>query len=178
MTETENVLTQNAAKYPQMRPQDAVKLLYQSEFCGGHIINDEKSCLDMLLSESAGVPHGNGVPLFEKIGNGVTRVNLAALDGEGAVRVLGKVFIKSAKEHIGSMSGFLGKLKVLRSLTESGKMPFDKENLEDFLEKYEKSGCPLVSHSDEYKRAYAPSYRVILEKYENEITEVLHEKMV
>ena len=33
-------LQDHGTRYPQMEPRDAVKLAYQSEFAGGHLIRD------------------------------------------------------------------------------------------------------------------------------------------
>ena len=44
-TEILSVLTAHAKKYPLMLPCDAVKLLYQNEFGGGHLVQDEKQSL-------------------------------------------------------------------------------------------------------------------------------------
>ena len=40
MDELIKILRAHAEKYPLMRPQDAVKLVYQNEFGGGHLIVD------------------------------------------------------------------------------------------------------------------------------------------
>ena len=46
------ILLKNYTKYPEMQVQDAVKLLYQSEFGGGHMISDIGKSLDRILEES------------------------------------------------------------------------------------------------------------------------------
>ena len=40
------ILASHAERYPLMEPTDAVKLIYQNEFGGGHLIRDEESCLN------------------------------------------------------------------------------------------------------------------------------------
>ncbi len=51
----EDILLQHFDRYPQMQPQDAVKLIYQQEFGPGHLIKDEKKALEYLRQEMAGV---------------------------------------------------------------------------------------------------------------------------
>ena len=45
MEELEKILQDHAKRYPQMEPTDGVKLIYQNEFGGGHLIKDENACL-------------------------------------------------------------------------------------------------------------------------------------
>ena len=163
MKELEQVLRQQAARYPKMQPTDAVKLIYQNEFGGGHLIRDEEKCLDYLRKEYASIAKNAKIPLYEEIGNGMVRVYLPALPEEDLEK-LGRDFIWSAAEHIGAMERFLKKLDVLRQLTSKGVFSFDAAELESYLSGYEASGCPMVSHSEIYRKLYAPAYRVVLKK--------------
>lgn len=157
-----SILLTHAAQYSEMEPRDAVKLLYQNEFGGGHLIRDEEKCLSYLESEYQGLSSSSGMPLLEDIGNGFFRVNLAALDAHGITPAeLGHAFIRSSSVHHGNMEEFLQKLQLLRELTEEGKMPFSADSLDSYLAEYEKAGYPPVSHSDAYRNAYAPAYRVV-----------------
>lgn len=157
-----SILLTHADQYPEMEPRDAVKLLYQNEFGGGHLIRDEEKCLSYLESEYQGLSSSSGMPLLEDIGNGFFRVNLAALDTHGITPAeLGHAFIRSSSVHHGNMAEFLQKLQLLRELTEEGEMPFSADSLDSYLTEYEKAGYPPVSHSDAYRNAYAPAYRVV-----------------
>ena len=80
MEELERILRQHAKRYPLMQPTDAVKLIYQNEFGGGHLIRDEQACLNYLRREYDSVEKDPDMPLCEEIGNGISRVNLAALE--------------------------------------------------------------------------------------------------
>ena len=98
--ELREILQTHAAKYPKMQPTDAVKLIYQNEFGGGHMISDEKACLAYLIREYASVEKNPQIPLYEEIGNGILRVNLAAV-AEKDLEQLGYAFIRSAQMHKG-----------------------------------------------------------------------------
>jgi len=37
------------------------------------------------------------------------------------------------------------------------------EELEAYLEEYKRAGYPMVSHSEQYRQAYKPAYRIVLE---------------
>ena len=161
MEELRAILITHAKRYPLMQPTDAVKLIYQNEFGGGHLIRDEQACLNYLRREYADLEKDPTVPLYEDIGNGIVRVNLAAVKPED-LEQLGKDFIRSAAEHTGTMDSFLRKLDVLRKLTVEGIFSFDSQELENFLFKYRSQSYPMVSHSEAYREEYRPAYRIIL----------------
>lgn len=161
MYELETILKAHGARYPFMEPTDGVKLIYQNEFGGGHLIRSEETCLAYLRREYAAVPKDPAAPSYEDIGNGIVRVNLAALQEEDLER-LGKTFIRSAAAHTGEMGSFLQKLEVLRKLTGQGVFSFGSEELEDYLARYAQAGYPAVSHSETYRKHYSPAYRVVL----------------
>jgi len=98
--------------------------------------------------------------LHENIGNGIVRVNLAAIKEED-LEQLGRDFISSAAMHKGTMDRFLNKLEVLRTLTAESVFTFDLNSLNSYLSEYEAEGYPVVSHSPEYRQAYMPAYRIL-----------------
>ena len=163
MEELKKILREHARRYPLMQPTDAVKLIYQNEFGGGHLIRDEEACLNYLRREYAFVEKNPTAPLHEGIGNGIVRVNLTAVKPED-LEQLARDFIRSAAEHTGSMDSFLRKLEVLRQVTLEGYFAFGAESLEMYLEEYKKAGYPAVSHSETFRKAYEPSYRIIVSR--------------
>jgi len=162
MQELTSILRHHARKYPLMEPRDAVKLLYQNEFGGGHLIPDETACLVYLRREYEATPRDSSIPLLEPIGNGISRVMLAALDEAAySPEQLGRDFIRSARMHQGTMEAFTKKLSLLQKLTLDGQMPFSPDALDAYLAEYARAGYPPVSHSDAYRAAYRPAYRVL-----------------
>ena len=161
MEELRAILITHAKRYPLMQPRDAVKLIYQNEFGGGHLIRDEQACLNYLRREYADLGKDPTAPLYEDIGNGIVRVNLAALREED-LEQLGQDFIASAAKHKGTLDSFLNKLEVLRILTAEGVFAFDLDVLNTYLSEYKAAGYLAVSHSPEYRQTYKPAYRIIL----------------
>ena len=161
MEELKAILITHAKRYPLMQPRDAVKLIYQNEFGGGHLICDEEACLNYLRREYADLEKDPSAQLYEEIGNGIVRVHLAAVKPED-LEQLGRAFIDSAAKHKGTMDRFLNKLEVLRKLANEGVFNFDTNALNAYLSEYEAAGYPAVSHSPEYRQAYKPAYRIIL----------------
>ena len=74
------ILAAHAQQYPAMGPRDAVKLLYENEFGGGHLIVNPERSLEGLRTEYAATLHDPAAPLWENIGNGMVRIHLGALD--------------------------------------------------------------------------------------------------
>ncbi len=161
----EDVLLQHFDQYPRMEPQDAVKLIYQQEFGPGHLIKDEKKALEFLRQEMAGA--GEPLPgetLYESIGNGLCRLNLRPCKAKGipAEDIL-RLFVETARSVQGDKKNFAAGIRVLQKLADVDETPFDPLLLDIFLAKYPKS-CPAVHHSDAYRLAYQPAYRVVSQK--------------
>ena len=163
MATLEKILYSHAKRYPLMEPTDAVKLIYQNVFGGGHLIRDPDACCQALRQEYENTPQKRSAPLLERIGNGMVRVMLNAMDACGySPEQLGSDFIRSSGEHRGNLTGFLIKLDILRKVTAAGAFSFTSEELEEYLEAYKKAGYPMVSHSQRYRDAYKPAYRIVL----------------
>ena len=160
MDELEKILRCHAKRYPLMEPTDAVKLIYQNEFGGGHLIKDPAAALEYLRREYEGVEKDPAAPLWEDIGNGIVRVHLAAVP-EDALSRLGQAFLRSAAAYQGSLPRFREKFKVLCKLAEEGIFSFGSDELAAYLQQYEAAGYPAVSHSERYRNAYRPAYRVV-----------------
>lgn len=160
-----DIIKQHAERYPLMQPQDAVKLLYQSEFGGGHMISSPSASLKRLEEEYAHTPQTDA-PLTESIGGGIVRVNLCALDANGvSVVELNDVFVRSSAMVKGSMTKFTEKLERLQDMqSRYGTFAFSLDELAAYLNEYAERGFPPVSHSDIYRRAYSPAYRVVSEE--------------
>ena len=160
MEELKQILITHARRYPQMEPADAVKLIYQNEFGGGHLIKDRQACLDYLWKEYESVQFDPDMPRQEPIGNGMVRVHLAAVKPE-ELEQLGDAFIHSANTHTGSLESFLKKLDVLRKVTAARHFSFSSDAMEMYLVLYQMAGYTPVSHSHTYRQQYHPAYRVV-----------------
>lgn len=183
-----DVLRLHAALYPAMKPADAVKLAYQSVFGGGHLIADVAAGLRRLTVERERVWAGtaakrhtaesqNGaaneancgtaakIPVhaaFTPIGGKSARLELAAaalspLPDE----LLFRIFYLSAQRPTGDHEAFSVALGTLRAAAAEGLFAFPVSALDEYLAAYRAAGCPPVSHSETYRRAYRPAYRVV-----------------
>lgn len=165
------IIETHVAKYPKMQPQDVVKLVYQHVFGNGHMISSREASLDFMKKEYESVRFAHSgedwskVAFAEDIGNWYTRVNLLAIKDEEQLISLNDAFVASAELGGGNQEYFLSRLYFLRELASYGLFEFDEEDMEEYLEQYEKDGYPVVSHSGVYKEFYDPAYRVIDARY-------------
>ena len=90
------------SRRPGFRLRDAAKLLYQSEFGGGHLIADPASALARLKSEMAGCEITDE-PLISPIGGGFCRVNLAPAAGRISPETLFRIFFLSSRQPAGDL---------------------------------------------------------------------------
>lgn len=156
-----HVLHIHFAHYPEMEPQDAVKLLYQSEFGCGHFLPDPEKARAYLLEEWKSVPRDPGHRKFDTLDDGLIRVHLEPIETEKEALRLAEQFISTAEREFGSPEGFRERLAALRDITARGIAPFSSAELEAFLAWYIEAGCPAVHHSEGFRKKYHPAYRVI-----------------
>ena len=160
----ERILLEHFRRYPAMEVRDMIKLLYQSEFGGGHMVEDREKALCRLKAECGECPGGAGIH-FEDIGGGLCRIYLAKELPLSAERI-NAAFVLEAGRPRGSLAGLEEKFRLLRRLCLEGKLPFSAGELDRCWEQYRREGFPPVSHSEEYRRAYRPAYRVVSREVE------------
>ena len=159
-----DVLLTHFDRYPLMTPQDAVKLIYQQEFGPEHLIRDPGKALAALRKEMVGLEADAAEPLYEPIGNGLCRLNLRPCMARGIpAEDICRMFCETAQSVSGDRKRFRQGLRELRALAEAEETPFDAVELDLFLAQYP-DACPAVRHSEAYRAAYRPAYRLVLQK--------------
>ena len=162
-------LKKHLADHPALLPQDAVKFCCQSAFGGGHPITDPARAAQYLANERAALTPNPALPLTESLGGGLVRLNLAAPEVQAlSDSTILRVFSAGADNVFARGNhgeSFDEALSVLCALTAEGAAPFSLKALEAYLAEYRAEGSPIVSHTPEYRAAYAPAYRVIEERF-------------
>jgi uridine kinase len=161
------LLVQHCNRYPQMTIQDLVKLLFQSEFAGGHMISSEQASLQRLQQECRLLsPAETQIPMFEDIGNRLCRLHLMPLSQSRInLETVNRFFVNTARTRQGQVSRFEAKLELLRDCCREGLLPFSLPSVDDYLRNYREEGYPAVSHSLIYRETYRPAYRVVGAEY-------------
>jgi len=161
--EFKDILRAHIRRYPLMQEQDLVKLCYQAEFGGGHMIADEEMSLARLKAECEPLMQADDVEITP-IGGGLCRFDLYGLAASGLdAQTLNRLFVLTANEKKGSVRGLEEKLCLLEKMYVRGELPPRALDINAYLDGYRKAGYPAVSHSQEYRRAYHPAYRLVPE---------------
>lgn len=154
------ILLAQRSRKPRSQVQDYLKTIYQSEFGSGHMVEDAAESLERLQKELAGC--GRAEEAFEQIGGGLARLNLGAIEELGLrAQTVNALFVEASNLSRGSDAGLEEKLEALRQ--GAAALGLDAAQVEREIESWRARGYPAPSHSQEYRRAYAPAYRLVPE---------------
>lgn len=163
-TTTEFLLGQ-CVRCPALRPEDLLKALHQSVFGCGHFVTDEAAGLRLLREELAALADGSR-PDIEPLDGGFCRVHLGYLAKSGLKpETLFHLFALSAETPCGSAAQLEEKLEVLLALAEAGRLPFSAGEAAAAVEDWRQRGFPACRHSEPFRAAYAPAYRVVRREF-------------
>ena len=155
MNELDALIQRHKTRYPQMQTLDLFKLIYQNEFGSGHLVHDPVHCRERLLSEYRACTAG--AQLLEPIGNGYSRLYLGNARTEGYdPGLLADVFLASAHRQDGDAQQFLQKAQSLKAYEDAGEV-------DQWICWATQNRFAPFSHSEAYRQAYQPAYRVVLD---------------
>lgn len=160
---TERFLLDQQARYPASRLQDVRKALHQSAFGCGHLVEDPLAAAEGIRREAETAPMDGRET--ERLDGPWYRVPLGLLKEGLTPETLATAFARSAAIPGEGIEGLEGRLAVLQALIREGKLPFSAPEAEAELAAWQAAGFPACHHSEEYRRAYRPAYRVLHERY-------------
>ena len=150
------LLKEHLESHPDMEVRDAIKFLHQSRMGPGHLIAGEEEARSRLEAEWARVEGDPAAPMTEPLGGGMCRLLLSGCKGRGlSSETALRLFLLTAGQVSPDLPGLDKDLELLYAL------PFPRETVSPELERYRALGCPPVGHSQRYRGAYSPAYRVI-----------------
>ncbi len=148
----------------QFEIRDAYKLIYQSILGVAHILDDREKAKNYLQREIADIDSIDSEPLIENISisGDVVRLNLRPYKFHyGDVDSLFAAMLRSAETIQGTKADFLKQWKKFKQAVEKGKLKFDVQQLHEFDEEVKRADFPAVHHSQAYREANQPAYRVL-----------------
>ena len=154
--------------YTRMEIRDVFKLIYQSEFGGGHMIKDSYKSLEWIQKEHEFVKSQNWPKresVCEDIGSDMCRIYLESLDNGLSRETLNEMFVQSANTKQGTIAGLEEKLGWFVKLCETGEIAFDVSEVRMKICDWKEAGYPAIHHSEIYRDNYFPAYRVVMKKY-------------
>ena len=163
-------LKEQIALHPSYTAQDAVKQCFQASFGADHLLSDVTAARAYFRKEyaSAGISDG---PLIENISADTARVNLGAWKKTGMdPEWLFQLFVRSVSGTGSAEKGaadpdekkrlqeehFISALSDARAL---------RPDFAPFIDAYLKEGIRAVHHSDVYREAEKPEYRIVRRAY-------------
>lgn len=165
MDSTVRFLTAHAARYPALQIEDVMKALFQSVFGCEHLIADASAAADFIRQEAASRA-SHDAPLIEPLDGAYCRVDLNILDSGLSADTFARLFALSAEPQSDDARAVLEKkLSVLPELISSGILPFDAEEAAQKIDLWRQAGFPACHHSEEFRAAYAPAYRLMKQSY-------------
>lgn len=159
---TRRSLIQHDQNYPRLQTEDVLKFLHQSAFGCEHLASSLASATASVCREYAEGVHQEEIV---RLDGAYSRVPLSYLDHGLDAQTLAKLFMASAKNEPNGKQLLENKLDVAQELVRAGKLPFSPAEFERAVEEWKAAGFPAVHHSDEFRRAYRPAYRVISNDY-------------
>lgn len=162
---TRALLTEHCRSHPHLHIQDIFKFLYQSAFGCEHLVASLDRVTDGIEREYADLYRADGQPLVERLDGEYSRVHLCYLDKGLKADTLAKLFGLSAKKEPNGLERLLEKLSTVRELIREGELPFSADEFEGALAKWQEGGFEAVRHSDGFREAYHPAYRVISNRF-------------
>ena len=155
--EMKRCLEEQKNRYPLMNEEDVVKFAFQGMLGVGHLIDSEEQALEWLKKEMDSLEADPEEPLVEKISTDWVRLNLRAAKARG----------KTAEELVYPLC-CSARIKPLS---------FTRQNVYNFCIKPDSSDAMkaaakkvleegwLPRHSEKYRAAYAPVYRVMYKDF-------------
>ena len=150
------------ARHPASRLQDLQKALYQSTFGCGHLVDDPSAAADWIRLEAE---HAPDCREMESLDGPWCRVPLGILSEGLTPETLAAAFAQSAAVPGEDIPALEDRLAVLMGLIREGTLPFDPAAAAAEIAAWRAAGFPACHHSEDYRNAYHPAYRVLHKRY-------------
>lgn len=161
---TRALLKKHYQIYPKLQIEDIFKYIFQSTFGCEHLLSDEKTVLHYIKHEYETCSRTEAVHK-EPLDGEYSRVYLSWLNDGLTAETLAKLFCLSAKRKSDGKASLEQKISVARGLITDGAFPLNVDDFEAKLNRWRDMGYPAVHHSDAFRLAYHPAYRVIANRY-------------
>ena len=149
--------------HPSMQMQDVIKMCYQAVFGADHMLSDIEKARQYFLQEYEATPACFSIPLYEPISESFCRINLAAWKARALEpEELFRLFVASASHNIpGTRFDLNNCAKSVEKIIAKGLLPFTLEEWKSTYVAYKNNGMLPVHHSETYRQAEHPAYRLV-----------------
>ena len=156
-------LQQQLRLHPSMQPRDVLKLCYQAARGAEHLLSDLTRARAYFDQEYAATPADATLPLLEPIGPEVARVNISAWKAANLpANWLFAMFVHSATvaPH--------GEDPLAAYIDQAAAVVADlwaDNTWHETLAAWQEAGMPAVHHSEAYRAAEHPAYRIVKRQF-------------
>ncbi len=149
-------LREQLSLHPAMQPQDVLKLCYQAARGAEHLLADTARARAYFNQEYAATRVDASTPLFEPISENIARVNIAAWKASDLpADWLFRMFVHTANVPMG------GAELLAQYVDQAAAIVSDMPGWNDALTQWQEAGMPAVHHSEAYRAAERPAYRIV-----------------
>ncbi len=163
-----DMLIAHCRAYPALSCRDLFKYIYQSAFGAEHLVTDYDSVLARITEEHRGMKQPCALTV-EPLARQYSRVHLSAIDKGLSPKTLARLFCLTADIRGEGVQALSDMLSSARELAVAGEIPLDPEELDREAAAWQSAGYPAVRHSEGFHIEYSPAYRVIADRYANNI---------
>ncbi len=161
---TKRALVEHYKKYPKLRLQDLFKYMFQSAFGCEHLISSPEAAKEYIRKEAEQCASA-AEAYAESLDGDYCRVHLGYIREGLHPGTLAKLFFLSAGHVEDGRERLEEKIAALVEAVEEGLLPFSMEVVTDAVEKWREAGYPACHHSEAFRVAYAPAYRLMRKEY-------------
>ena len=158
------LLSAHLARYPAMQLDDIYKLLHQAALGPGHAVDNPAAARKRLDQELAALSEAPTEPLQDIISpdGRLGRVHLRSyLEAGGSPDALHDAFVETAKSYPASPDKLAKFCGCLGDLAAADGIPFARDDVLAYFDKISRDGYPAIHHSEAFRIAYRPAYRVV-----------------
>lgn len=154
-------LADQARRHPALRPRDAIKLCYQAAYGAEHLLPDPAAAREYLRRELNACAADAAEPLYEEISPDLCRVNLRAWKARAYPEdALLALFLQACAPRPDGAARLTALLSDVAALCAQGLLPFELAQWQAELTDYRRQPPHAVHHSEAYRAAEHPCYRL------------------
>ena len=162
---TKELLLNHYAAYPRLEVADIFKFIFQSAFGCEHLVSSEERALNYIKAELERIKDDESAPRIDALDGDYSRVHLSCIRDTLSAEALAKYFCLSAKTEPDGNERLIEKIAVARELVADGTIPLSLSDFDELHARWREAGYPAIHHSDSFREAYRPAYRVIANEY-------------
>ena len=158
------LIEQHLERYDKLAISDIYKLLHQAALGSSHATDSKENILASLEKEVSTLKDGAEEPLVDPISpdGKLARIHLRPYTASNySLSALSDAFHKTANEHQGSLHKLEKFCACFVELSVTGYAQLSHRDVAAFIEKIKIDSYPTVRHSETFRLASQPAYRII-----------------